>query len=340
MYGDELEEYFHLVEHAGLIDIAAERCIEITGRDAHRFTNLLTPRNLDRCAIGQAKYGILTDERGGIVADPVFLRLGEDRYWLSVGDADALLWVRGVATGASMDVDVREADAWQLQLIGPKASHVLGELMDLSAFDNTWMTETMLDGIPVVLVLSGDNWSKPAWTGSGYAVYLRDPARGEELWDRLIEAGKPHRLRPIGPSERWRIEAGIYAYGADFTTADNPFEVTGLEDFVEEQDGEYIGKGALARIQQEGVARRLVGIEIDGSALTAGFERWPVSFHGRRAGVVTSAVFVPRLERNVGFAWVPASAAVPGTPIDLGAPVNRHASVVPLPFRYPDATGD
>src|SRR3990172_6023618 len=127
-YTDFVDEYWHIVTHVALWDVSVERCLEISGPDGHRFTNMLTPRDLDRCAVGQGKYVLITDEQGGIINDPVLLRLGENHYWLALADSDALLWAKGVALGFGMDVQVREADAWPLQVQGPKARDVLHAL--------------------------------------------------------------------------------------------------------------------------------------------------------------------------------------------------------------------
>ena len=91
-YGDQFEEYWKLVNEVTLWDVGVERQVEITGPDAFAFTNLLTPRDLTKCAVRQCKYVLLTDENGGIINDPVLLRLGENHFWLSVADCDVLLW--------------------------------------------------------------------------------------------------------------------------------------------------------------------------------------------------------------------------------------------------------
>lgn len=332
-FADPVEEYWHLVNHVTLWDVAVERCLEITGTDAHRFTNMLTPRNLDRCAVGQGKYVVLTDERGGIINDPVLLRLAENHYWLALADSDALLWAKGVALHSGMDVEVREADAWPLQLQGPKAKEVMRALVGDAILNVRyyWTMQAEIDGIPVVI-------SRTGWTGEvGFEIYLREERRGTELWERIMQAGEPFQIRPTGPSDRRRMEAGIFNYGGDMTLENNPFEVTGLERLVEEQEADYIGKAALERIRREGVQRKLVGIELSGAPLAIDCqELWPVSGGGREVGKVTNAVFSPRLERNIGYAWVPIELAGPGSRIDVHSPVGTYeGKVVALPFLDP-----
>ncbi|HXF72129.1 MAG TPA: glycine cleavage T C-terminal barrel domain-containing protein [Actinomycetota bacterium] len=328
------DEYWHLVQHVCLWDVAVERCVEITGPDAHRFTNLLTCRDLDRCAVGQAKYAPIIAPDGGILNDPVLLRLGENHYWLSLADSDALLYAKGVQAFAGLDVEVTEADAWPVQVQGPRSRDVMralfGERVDGIRY--YWTLQTDLDGIPVVI-------SRTGWTGElGYEIYLREYDRGPELWNRILEAGAPFGIRPTGPSDIRRMEAGIFNWGADMDWRNNPFEVTGMERLVEEQEADYIGKAALERIRREGVSRKLVGIEIGEERMPEEMtEFWDVTKHGERVGHVTNAVWSPRLRKNIGYAWVPIGLAAHGTELEVHWPFDgpARAVVVPLPFYDP-----
>ncbi len=262
-YADPIEEYWALLNDVTVWDVSVERIVEITGPDASAFTNMLTCRDLTKCAVGQGKYMLVTAEDGGIVNDPVLLRIEENRWWMALADSDAGLWARGVATHAGMDVKVREPEVYPVQVQGPKSKDVMRTIFGPAIDDIKyyWTLTTEVDGIPVVI-------SRTGWTGEvGYEVYLRDPSRGGDLWDRLMEAGKPHNIRPIAPCEARRIEAGIFNYGSDMTINDTPFHVMGLERLVETQDADYIGKAALEEIRAEGVDRKLVGIEVAGDAL-------------------------------------------------------------------------
>ncbi len=209
-YDDPIEEYRSLTEDVTLWDVSVERIVEITGPDASEFTNRLTPRDLTKCAVGQCKYVLITAEDGGIVNEPVLLRVGENRWWLALSDSDAGLWARGYAVGCGLDVKVREPEIYPVQVQGPKSKDVMIALFgeEIAKIRYYWIMESDLDGIPVVIGRTG--WSAEL----GYEIYLRDPDRGEELWERIMEAGKPHRIRPIAPSQIRRIEAGIFRYGA------------------------------------------------------------------------------------------------------------------------------
>lgn len=331
-YDDYEAEYWHLLEHVALWDVSVERQTEITGADAFRFTSLLTPRDLSKCAVGQGKYVVITAEDGGIVNDPVLMRLGENHFWLAGADSDLLLYAKGVAAHAGMDVEIWEPDVSPLQVQGPKSKEVVGELFGDRVLELRYyhFLQTDLDGIPVVVTRTG-------WTGEvGFEVYLRDGSRGEDLWERIMEAGRPFGIRPTGPSDIRRIEAGILNYGADMTLENNPFEV-GLDRLVELDKGEdFLGREALERVRDEGWKRRLVGVEIDGDRLDLNQTRWPIRWDGELVGRVTSAIYSPRLERNVGYAMVPVTHAAEGTKLIVETPLgDARAVVVPMPFVDP-----
>jgi glycine cleavage system aminomethyltransferase T len=333
-YDDPVKEYWHLLEHVTLWDVGAEHILEISGPDALAFTNLLTCRDLTRCQVGQCKYAPLIAEDGGIVNDPVLLRIEEDRFWLALADSDAGLWARGVAWRSGMTVRIDEPPVFPVQVQGPKAKDVMRDLFGEAVLDLRyyWCREDDLDGIPVLI-------SRTGWTGEiGYEVYLRNPERGDDLWERIMEAGRPHDIRPIAPCEPRRIEAAIFNYGSDMTLENNPFEITGLERLVEEQDADYIGKPTLERIRAEGVLRKLVGVEMEGDPMDAELaEVRPAWRGGEPVGRVTDLVWSPRLERNIGYVWVPIEQADPETELELELAdgVFHPASTAGLPFIDP-----
>ena len=346
LYDDPVTEYWALLRDVTMWDVSVERCVEITGPDAFAFTNLLTCRDLTTCEVGQCKYVLLTARRGGIVNDPVLLRLEEDRFWLALADSDALLYAKGVAAFAGLDVDIEEADVAPMQVQGPRSKDVIAALFgeDVAGLRYYRCAQTDVEGIPVVV-------SRTGWTGEvGFEIYLRDSSRGDELWRLVEEAGAPFGIRAIAPSEARRIEAGIFNYGSDIRPEDTPFHVTGLERLVElDQEADFIGKDALRRVAAEGVDRKLVGIDIDGDPMTdegALNDFWPVhraddasgaGEDGAPIGRVTAGAWSPRLERNIGYAWVPASHTEVGTPLALRASAAaRTATVAELPFVDPN----
>ena len=332
-FADLEEEYWHLLNHVTLWDVSVERQVEITGPDAAAFTNMLTPRDLTRCAVGQGKYVVITADDGGIINDPVLLRLGENHFWLALADSDVLLWARGAALKSGLRVQVSEPDVSPLQVQGPKAKEVVRALFGDGVLNLRYyyFLETALDGIPVVVTRTG-------WSGEvGYEIYLRDGSRGDELWERIMDAGKPHGIRPTGPSDIRRVEAGILNWGADMTLANNVYEV-GLDYLVDAgKSVDYLGRAALERIRADGVKRKLVGVEIDGARIEMNSVTWPVAAGGKTVGQVTSAVFSPRLKKNIGYAMVPAAHAAQGTALSVDIPGAgiRRATVVPKPFVDP-----
>ena len=332
-YDDLEQEYRKLLNDVTVWDVAVERQVEITGRDAFAFTNLLTPRDLTQCGVGQGKYVVITAEDGGIINDPVLLRLGENHFWLALADSDVLLWAKGVAYRSGLDVTIREPDVSPMQIQGPKSKQVVEKLFGPRVLDMPYyhFFEAKLDGIPVIVTRTG-------WTGEvGYEIYLRDGSRGGELWERVLEAGKPFGITPTGPSDIRRIEAGILNYGIDMTLENNPYEV-GLGWLVDlDQEADFIGKDALRRIKANGVGRKLVGVEIGGPKLDLNLTRWPVR-HGRHTiGFITSAVHSPRLKKNIGYANVPVEHSALGTKLVADVPHGEGAlTVVRKPFVDPE----
>lgn len=332
-YDDFENEYWHLLNHVTLWDVSVERCVEISGPDGFEFTQLMTPRDLSRCAAGQAKYVLITAPDGGILNDPVLTRMEENTFWLALASSDVLFYAKGLAANAHMDVRIREVDVSPLQIQGPKSKDVVRDLFGEEILDLKYyfFTRTEVDGIPVVVTRTG-------WTSEvGYEVYLCDGSKGSELWERIMKAGEPYDIRPTGPSDIRRIEGGIFNWGADMTYENNPFEM-GLDRLVQlDMEADFMGKDALRRIREEGVARRIVGVEFDGERFPAlNFTKWPVNADGTRVGKVTSAIFSPRLEKNIGFAWVPAELAEPGISLEVDGEFGaRTATVVEMPFVDP-----
>ncbi|MCI0394592.1 MAG: glycine cleavage system protein T [Chloroflexi bacterium] len=333
---DDLEvEYWKLLNDVTVWDVSVERQVEITGPDAFAFTNLLTPRDLGQCAVGQGKYVVITAEDGGVINDPVLLRLGENHFWLALADSDVLLWAKGVALNAGMDVTIVEPDVSPMQIQGPKSKEVVHTLFGdpVLELEYYFFLETELGGIPVVVTRTG-------WTGEvGYEIYLRDGRYGEELWERVMDAGRPYNITPTGPSDIRRVEAGILNYGADMTLENNPYEV-GLGWLVDlDQEAEFIGKEALKRIKAEGVRRKLAGVEIGGRPLPFNMTKWPIYHNGEQVGFITSAIYSPRLKKNLGYANVPVELASLGSELTVFAEdVNeeRPATVVRKPFVDPE----
>jgi aminomethyltransferase len=329
---DELEaEYRRLLAEVTLWDVSVERNVEIAGRDGLAFAELLTPRDLSKCRVGEGRYVLITEEAGGIVNDPVLLRLEENRFWLACADSDVLLWAKGVARSSGLQVELRELDVAPLQVQGPKSRDLVKDLFGdrVLGLGYYHFFKAELQKIPVIVTRTG-------WTGElGYELYLLDAARGVDLWNRVMEAGKRYNIAPTGPSDIRRIEAGILNYGIDMTLDNNPYEL-GLERLVNlDKPAEFIGREALRRIAKDGVKKKLVGVEISGTKMDLNMIRYPI----RTGGYVTSCVHSPRLKKNIGYAMVAVEYSALGTRLDVQAPDGaRSAVVVPMPFIDPKKT--
>lgn len=332
-FGDPVDNFWNLVERAILCDVSVERQVEITGPDAARFVQLLTPRNLSNCQVGQCKYVLLTSQDGGIINDPVLLRLSENHFWLSLADSDVLLWAKGVATFAGMAVEIRKPDVSPLQLQGPRSLDIMKAMFgdDIEALKYFWLIETTLDGIPVVVSRTG--WSSER----GYEIYLRDFRHGDRLWETIMAAGEPFGLQPGHTSTIRRIEGAMLSYHADMDINTNSFEL-GLDRLVDlDMDSEFIGKEALRAIRAEGVTRLQVGLEIEGQPLARpNAKHWPLRTGNQEVGYVTSAVYSPRLEKNIALGMVRIGQSRLGTELlTLGEGVERAVTVVEKPFYDP-----
>ena len=290
-FGDPEQNFWNLINDAILCDVAVERQVEITGPDAAEFVQLLTPRDLSKLSIGQCKYVLITNHEGGLLNDPVLLRLAENHFWLSLGDSDILLWAQGVAINSRLNVTIKEPDVSPLQLQGPKSIDVMKSLFGESIINIKyyWLIETELNGIP--LVVSRTGWSSEL----GYEIYLRDGSRGNELWELIMEAGKKFNLQPGHTSSIRRIEGGMLSYHADADINTNPFEL-GMDRLVNlDNDNKFIGKDALIRIKETGIKRKQVGIIIDCDPLEGpNTTFWPILKNNNNIGKVTSAVYSPR----------------------------------------------
>lgn len=336
-YGDPVAEYWHLLNGVTLWDVGVERQIEISGPDAFDFTNLLVPRDLSKCRVEQCKYVFLTLPDGGILNDPVLLRVEENRFWLSIADSDVELWAKGVAYNSNFNVEIKEIDVAPVQVQGPKSIDVMIDLFGESIREVPYyyLRPFKLDGMDVLV-------SRTGYTSElGYEIYLYDATKNaDRLWSRVLEAGKPHGLQVIGPCHIRRIEGGILAFGSDMWYDTNPFEVgMGYEWMVDlRQDADFIGRTALEKIKANGVSRKLVGLEIGGERLGSFndgsmIDTFPVHWGDSLVGKVTSACYSPQLDKNVGLAMMSIEMTDLGTNLEVVTPSGRvPAVVVEKPF--------
>ena len=313
-FGDPEQNFHNLINEAILCDVSVERQVEITGPDAYKFVQLLTPRDLTKLSIGQCKYILIVNNEGGILNDPVLLRLGENHFWLSLGDSDILLWAQGVAVNSGLDVKINEPDVSPLQLQGPKSAKIMqnlfgDEILDLKYY---WLREIELENIP--LVVSRTGWSSEF----GYELFLRDGSKGDLLWEKIMAAGKDFGLKPGHTSSIRRIEGAMLSYHADADIHTNPFEV-GLDRLVSfDTDIDYVGKEALKKIKTEGIKRKQIGLILDCDPLKGpNTTFWEIIKDNKIIGKVTSAVYSPRLKKNIALAIISIGESKIGNIIDV-----------------------
>ena len=332
-FGDPRQNFWYLVNDAILCDVSVERQVQIKGPDAAKFTQFLCCRDLSKCQVGQCKYVLITDQDGGIINDPILLKLAEDHFWLSIADSDVLLWARGVAVNSGMDVDISEPDVSPLQLQGPKSRDVLRAAFGDAPTELKYyrFMEFDWDGVP--LIISRTGWSSEL----GYEIFLRDGTQGEKLWEHLMAVGGPLGLKPGHTSSIRRIEAGMLSYHADMTLANNPYEI-GMGRLVDlDMEADFISKAALTLIKERGVSQQLVGLEIDGDPFVGSNDFfWPILKEGVKVGTVTSAIYSPRLQKNIALAMLSIDHTASGRALQVDRlSETRACTVVPIPFYDP-----
>jgi len=333
-FGDPEENFWNLVNDAILCDVSVERQVEISGHDAAEFVQLLTPRDLSKMKVGQCKYILITNEDGGLLNDPVLLRLAEDRFWISLADSDILLWAQGVAVNTDFDVNIFEPDASPLQLQGPKSRDIMVQLFGDSILDLKyyWHREYKWKGIS--LIVSRTGWSSEL----GYEIFLTDQTQGNELWDHIMSIGEPMGLKPGHTSSIRRIEGGMLSYHADADITTNPFELR-LDRLVDlKSPHKFVGKQALLKIKTQGVKVKQVGLALECDPLSGpNTQFWTIRKDEQKVGKVTSAIYSPRLMKNIALAMVSIEYNGAGVKLDVDTPNGSFAArVVDLPFYDPN----
>ena len=328
-YGNPEAEYWRLINGVSQWDVGVERQVQIKGPDAGALVQILSPRDMSKCKVGQGKYVPLCNHRGTLINDPIILKLSGDLYWLSIADSDIWFWASAIAAERGLDAEVSEPDVSPMAIQGPKAedvvAHVMGDwVRDLKYF---WFKETEIDGIPVAVQRSG--WSKQG----GFEIYLRDGTKGTQLWNIFREAGQPWGIGPGSPATAERTESGLVSVGGDTDDATNPFEVR-LGKYVDlDVADDVVGITALRRIHAEGPARHQLGLILDGGIpAPLGFRREEIRLAGIIVGMMTNCVWSPRMMSNIGYALISSDVA-PGAVVEVMRDTGPVAArLVDLPF--------
>lgn len=345
--GGMMVEYDSLVNDVTLWNVAVERQIRVKGPDAEAFVDRVITRDATKIPVMRARYVILCNEAGGILNDPVLLRIADDEFWFSLSDSDLMLWLQGVNVGWRFDVDIAEIDVSPVQIQGPKSLDLMVDLVgdEVADVPNYGLLAATVRGCEVIISQTGFSGEK------GYEIYLQDSTlNAETLWSAILEVGTAHRLRVVAPAHHRRIAAGILSWGQDMDAETLPFQVNLAYQVPRKKIGEYIGKEALEAARNEiedgrpPFSLQLAGLKLAGSPIDDyAPDFWLISEqqHGEPVGYVTSPWYSPELEINIAMGYVPLRDTALGTELWVWVPdeyadengVPVAAEVVEMPFR-------
>lgn len=324
-----VEDYHHLKKHVQVWDVACERQVEVKGPDATKLVQMLTPRNLAKMKDDQCYYIPVVDENGGMLNDPVAVKHDDTRWWISIADSDLLYWVKGLAIGKDLNVDIFEPDVSPLAIQGPKADDLMAkvfgdDIRDLKFFRHQKIN---FNGRSHTVARSGYS------VQGGFEIYVEDSDQGEPIWDALFEAGQDLNVRAGCPNGIERIEGGLLSYGNDMTLKNTPYEA-GLGKFCKGPAAlGCIGGQALRQEQENGPTQQIRGLRISGGAVPGCRTPWPVRVDGKQVGQVTSAAWSPDLDTNVAISMISSQHWKMGTEVTVHAPdESRKAKIVQMPF--------
>jgi glycine cleavage system aminomethyltransferase T len=344
--GGAMVEYDSLVNHVTMWNVAVERQIQVKGPDAEAFVDFVITRDATKIEPMRARYVILCNEEGGVLNDPVLLRLSEDEFWFSLADTDLMLWLQGVNVGKGFDVEIAEIDVSPVQIQGPKSIDLMIDLLgpDVADVPSYGLIAGEIAGHDVIVSQTGFSGEK------GYEIYLRDATlHAEDLWNAVLEAGKAHQLAVIAPAHHRRIAAGILSWGQDMDFETNPFQVNLGYQVPRTKAADYVGKAKLEEIREAIDAgnppftHQLVGLVLGGHPIVDyAPDFWIIRDRDENPiGFVTSPWYSPELETNIAMGFVPVGSAAVGTELKVSLPdlysitpgESVPAEVVEMPFR-------
>ena len=293
-------DYHHLKEFVQVWDVAAERQVEITGKDSAKLVQLMTCRDLSKSKIGKCYYSPLVDQEGFLVNDPIINKLAEDRWWISIADSDVIFFAKGIASGNKFEVEIKEPNVNILAVQGPLAENLMAKLFGEEIRDLKFFNFKYFNYKKYKYFIARSGWSKQG----GFEVYVEDDIAGQDLYDYLFEFGKEFNIRPGCPNLIERIESALLSYGNDFDNRDNPFEAN-FDKFVNlDSDVNFLGKEKLKKIQQDGITRKLMGVKIDSNKIDMYCEKTLFDDKNNIVGYVRSATYSPTFKKVIGIAMI------------------------------------
>jgi len=311
-FGNLEKEYFHLKEHVQVWDVAAERQVQVTGKDSSKLVQLMTCRNLSKAKVGRCYYAPIIDEQGGMLNDPVVLKLDECKWWLSLADSDIGLYAKGIASGLGLQVEITEPDVNILAIQGPKSFKLMEKILGKKITELKFFGFDYYNFKGNKFLIARSGWSKQG----GYEVYVENRKAGQSLYDELFLAGKEFQVEPGCPNLIERIESALLSAGNDFDNGDNPYEC-GFDKYIDiESDIKYLGKKALIKISKKEINRKLMGILIDTDKIEV-TEEILLYNSNSVVGDLRSATYSPNLKKVVGIAMIKKKYWDKKTPIEL-----------------------
>ena len=308
--GGAMVEYDALVNHVTMWNVAVERQIRVKGPDALKFTNYVITRDASRIEVMNGKYVILCNSKGGVLNDPILLRVAEDEFWFSLSDSDIMFFLQGVNHDKKFDVTIDEIDAAPVQIQGPKSVDLMADLVGEAVRDIPYygLMEAKVGGRDCIISQTGFTGEK------GYEIYLKDATLyADDMWNAVLEAGKKHSLKVIAPAHHRRIAAGILSWGQDLDSETYPFQCNLGYQVPRKKTDDYIGKEALEAMRTKMEAgdkpysNQLVGFVLGGKPIEEyAPDFWLVSEDGSTPiGYLTSPWYSPELETNIAMGYVP-----------------------------------
>ena len=298
-FGSLEDSYHHLKKSVQVWDVAGERQVEISGKDSAKLVQLMTCRDLSKSKEGRCYYCPIIDDKGGIINDPVVLKLGEERWWLSIADSDVLLYAKGLAIGKKFEVKIFEPDVNIIAVQGPKSFKLMEDVFGKEISELKFFKYNFFKFKNNKFLISRSGFSKQG----GYEIHVENVKAGLELYDYFFEVGKKYNIKPGAPNHAERIEGGLLSYGNDMLISDNPFEC-GFEKLVHLNDNvEFIGKDSLKKILKNGIKRKLMGVKINSDTLNL----TSVDLLNKKKQIIgnlRSAAFSPTFKKIVGIAMI------------------------------------
>ena len=301
------QDYWHLSKHVQLWDVSCQRQVQISGKDAFKLIQKLTPRPLKKMQTGKCFYIPILNEKGGMINDPVLLKLDDDMFWISIADSDILLWANGIAIGLGLDVKIKEPDVYPLAVQGPKSEDLLVSIFGEEIRKIKFFNFRIFDFMGTKQIIARSGYSKQDGFEiyfKGFEKYFDSKDLGENLWDTIWKAGKKFNISPGCPNLIDRIEGGLMSYGNDFTKENNPYECN-LEKYCKFDDHDFIGKKALEKIKKSGLKQKMRGVMFGGKPYKPNGKLLPVlSLSKKIIGRITSGIFSPRIKKNIGLSMI------------------------------------